>query len=151
MLKCFKPEGLINSGPNLSGTEQSRNALSVIALLKWYTQTSRLVIRRSQVRGSGLAPFFRWDWSWNLFFGHSLPSADSRREVVSYLRKNVHWELVNHLIGLSLLRKSVVRLTDRPDMTLAVDCGRCTTTQHNKNTQTCAKKCIWRYPGQVLD
>ena len=68
--------------------------------------------------------FFRWDWSWNLFYGHSLPSADSRREVVSYLRKNVRWVLVNRLIGLSLPRKSVVRLTDRPNMTLAVDRGR---------------------------
>ena len=70
------------------------------------------------------ATFFRWDWSWNLFYGHSLPSADSRREVVSYLRKNVHWVLVNRLIGLSLPRKSAVRLTDRPNMTLAVDRGR---------------------------
>ena len=58
------------------------------------------------------------------FYGHSLPSADSRMEVVSYLRKNVHWVLVNRLIGLSLPRKSVVRLTDRPNMTLAVDGGR---------------------------
>ena len=84
----------------------------------------RLVIRRVWVRGSGPATFFRWDWSWNLFYGHSLPSADSRREVVSYLRKNVHWVLVNRLIDLSLPRKSVVRLTDRPNMTLAVDRGR---------------------------
>ena len=44
-----------------------------------------------------------------------LPSADSRREVVSYLRKNVHWVLVNSLIGLSLPRKSLARLTDRPN------------------------------------
>ena len=58
-----------------------------------------------------------------LFYGHSLPSDDSRWEVVSYLRKNVHWVLVNHLIGLSLPRKSVVRLNDRPNMTLADDRG----------------------------
>ena len=58
------------------------------------------------------------------YYYHSLPSADSRREVVSYLRKNVHWVLVNRLIGLSLPRKSVVRLTDCPNMTLAVDRGR---------------------------
>ena len=58
------------------------------------------------------------------FYGHSLSSPDSRREVVSYLRKNVHWVLVNRLVGLSLPRKSVVRLTDRPNMTLAVDRGR---------------------------
>ena len=29
-------------------------------------------------------------WSWNIFYGHSLPSADSRRAVVSFWRKNVH-------------------------------------------------------------
>ena len=42
----------------------------------------------------------------------------SRRAVVSYWRKYVHEVLVNRLGGLSLPRKSVVRLTDRPDMTL---------------------------------
>ena len=47
-------------------------------------------------------------------------SADSRRAVISYWRKYVHEVLVNCLGGLSLPRKSVVRLTDRPDMTLAV-------------------------------
>ena len=46
------------------------------------------------------------------------PSAFSRRAVVSYWRKYVHKVLVNRLGGLSLPRKSVVRLTDRPDMTL---------------------------------
>ena len=29
-------------------------------------------------------------WSWNIYYGHSLPSADSRRAVVSFWRKNVH-------------------------------------------------------------
>ena len=29
-------------------------------------------------------------WSWNIFYGHSLPSADSIRAVVSFWRKNVH-------------------------------------------------------------
>ena len=48
------------------------------------------------------------------------PSAFSRRAVVSYWRKYVHEVLVNRLRGLSLPRKSVVRLTDRPDMTLDV-------------------------------
>ena len=31
-----------------------------------------------------------WSWSWNIFYGHSLPSADSTRAVVSFWRKNVH-------------------------------------------------------------
>ena len=39
--------------------------------------------------------------------------------------------LVNRLGGLSLPRKSVVRLTDRPDMTLDVYRGRKTTKQTN--------------------
>ena len=55
-------------------------------------------------------------------------STDSRRAVVSYWRKYVHKVLVNRLGGLSLPRKSVVRLTDRPDMTLDVYRGRKTTT-----------------------
>ena len=49
--------------------------------------------------------------------------------VVSYWRKYVHEVLVNRLGGLSLPRKSVVRLTDRPDMTLDVYRGRKTTIQ----------------------
>ena len=48
----------------------------------------------------------------------------------SYWRKYVHEVLVNGLGGLSLPRKSVVRLTDRPDMTLDVNRGRKTTMQH---------------------
>ena len=44
----------------------------------------------------------------------------------------MHEVLVNRLGGLSLPRKSVVRLTDRPDMTLDVYCGRKTTMQQKK-------------------
>ena len=36
------------------------------------------------------ATFFHGDWSWNIFYGHSLPSADPRRAVVSFWQKNVH-------------------------------------------------------------
>ena len=61
--------------------------------------------------------------------GLATPSAFSRRTVVSYWRKYVHELLVNRLGGLSLPRKSVVRLTDRPDMTLDVYRGRKTTIQ----------------------
>ena len=43
----------------------------------------------------------------------------------------MHGVLVNHLGGLSLPRKSVVRLTDRPDMTLDVYCGRKTIINKN--------------------
>ena len=60
------------------------------------------------------------------------PSAFSRRAVVSYWRKYVHEVQVNRLGGLSLPRKSVVRLTDRPNMTLDVYCGRKTTKPSKK-------------------
>ena len=60
------------------------------------------------------------------------PSAFSRRAVVSYWRKYVHKALVNRLGGLSLPRKSVVRLTDRPDMTLDFYRGRKTTIQQQQ-------------------
>ena len=48
----------------------------------------------------------------------------------SYWRKYVHEVLVNRFEGLSLSRKNVVRLTDRPDMTLDVYCGRKTIQQN---------------------
>ena len=44
----------------------------------------------------------------------------------------VHEVLVNRLGGLSLPRKSVVRLTDRPDMTSDVYRGRKTTMQQQQ-------------------
>ena len=47
----------------------------------------------------------------------------------------MHKVLVNRLGGLSLSRKSVVRLTDRPDMTLDVYSGRKTTKQPTNLTQ----------------
>ena len=76
----------------------------------------------SLVRGPGFD-----SWSGNIS-----PSAFSRRAVVSYWRKYVHKVLVNRLRGLSLPRKSVVRLTDRPDMTLYVYRGRKTTMQQQQ-------------------
>ena len=74
--------------------------------------------RKSGVLGSipDLATYFRFSFHF-------------RRAVVSYWRKYVHEVLVNRLGGLSLPRKSVVRLTDRPDMTLDVYRGRKTTIQ----------------------
>ena len=81
------------------------------------------LIHKSGVLGSipGLATYFRFSF----FF--------SKRAVVSYWRKYVHEVLVNRLGGLSLPKKSVVRLTDPPDMTLDVYRGLKTTIQYNKN------------------
>ena len=51
----------------------------------------RLETRRSRVQPPPrLATFFHGDWPWNIFYGHSLPSAETRRAVVSFWRKNVH-------------------------------------------------------------
>ena len=77
--------------------------------------------RKFGVLGStpGLATYFRSSFR---FF---------KKAVVSYWRKYVHKVLVNRLGGLCLLRKSVVRLTDRPHMTLDVYRGRKTTMQCN--------------------
>ena len=61
------------------------------------------------------------------------PSAFSRRAVVSYWRKYVHEVLVNRLGGLSLPRKSVIRLIDRPDMTLDVYRGCKNTIQQQRH------------------
>ena len=49
----------------------------------------------------------------------------------------MHEVLVNRLGGLSLPRKSVVRLTDRPDMTLDVYRGRKTTIQQQLSLLFC--------------
>ena len=48
-----------------------------------------------------------------------IPSADSRRVAVSYKEKYVHKVLGNCLVKLAK-EKSVVRRTDRPNMTIAV-------------------------------
>ena len=79
--------------------------------------------RKSEVLGSipGLATYF------------VSSSADSRGAFVSYWRKYVHEALVNRFGGLSLPRKSAVRLTDRPDMTLDFYRGRKTTKQQQKS------------------
>ena len=50
----------------------------------------------------------------------------------------MHEVLVNRLGGLSLPKKSVVRLNDRPDMTLDVYCGRKTTIQQQKSLMSYA-------------
>ena len=62
------------------------------------------------------------------------PSTFSRRAVVSYWQKYMQEVLVNRLGGLSLPRKSVVRLNDHPDMTLDVYRG-CETTMQQQQQQ----------------
>ena len=56
---------------------------------------------RGRVFDHGPVPYFRGDWSWNMFYGHSPPSTDSRRFFVSYKRKYVHKIRVNCLVKLT--------------------------------------------------
>ena len=58
----------------------------------------------------------------------------------------MHEVLVNRLGGLSLPRKSVVRLTDRPDMTLDVYRGRKTTMQQQQQPVP-GRPTIWMIVG----
>ena len=80
----------------------------------------RLVFMRSRIGSSGPATFLCGDESRNQFYGHSLPSTDSSRAVVSYWRKDVYIIPVNCL-GLSLsTKKCGLRLTDYLDIILVV-------------------------------
>ena len=57
----------------------------------------------------------------------------------------MHEVLVNRLGGLSLPRKSVVRLTDRPDMTIDVYRGRKTTIQQHVAVRTQINKFVFYF------
>ena len=76
----------------------------------------------------GPVAYFRGDWSWNKFYGHSPPF---RWYIQEGLRKYVHQLLVNRLFK-PAQEKRVVRWTDRPAMTIAVDLGHKATKQTNK-------------------
>ena len=55
---------------------------------RWFGCAVRLETRRSRVQPpTRSATFFCGDWSWNIFYGHSLLSADSRRAVFQFLSK----------------------------------------------------------------
>ena len=79
-------------------------------------------------------PYFLGDWSWNNFYGHSPPFLGIIQEgllsVTSESMCTKYW-----LTACSVEAcpgKSVVRWTDRPTMTIAVDLGRKATKQTNK-------------------
>ena len=85
-------------------------------------QSVGYLTRKSGDLGSipGLATYFRFSFR---FF---------KKDSCQLLGKYVHEVLVNRLGGLSLPRKSVVRLTDRSDLTLDVSRGRKTTMQQQQ-------------------
>ena len=81
----------LSIGTNLSKLCRLRSEIKECSLGGSIGFAVRLETRRSRVQPPPRsATFFRGDWSWNIFYGHSLPSADSRRAVVSFWRKNVH-------------------------------------------------------------
>ena len=63
----------------------------------------------------------------------------------------MHEVLVNRLGDLSLPRKSVVRLTDHPDMTLDVYRGRKTTMQQQCNSRVGRLRVTGVWIGAVLE
>ena len=63
----------------------------------------------------------------------------------------MHEVLVNRLGGLSLPRKSVVRLTDRPDMTLDVYRGRKTTKQQHTVYSVYLPELVYRNDYQIQE
>ena len=82
------------------------------------------------------ATFFRGDWSWNIFYGHSLPSADSRRVVISFWRKNVH-NTGKPLRGISLPVNVWLDRLIALDITPLGWLGRKTSTQTNNKCTDC--------------
>ena len=88
--------------------------------LSW--MRAKLVIRRSAVQSlPDLVTLFCGDWSWNIFYGPSLPSYDSRRAVVSFWQKKVHQYWLTAERTKPAQEKCVVRQTDWLDMTQWVD------------------------------
>ena len=72
-------------------TLSSAPVLNWLLSVKWLSwMRIPLVIRRLQVRHlPGRQHSFMEIWLWNIFYGHSIPSGDSRR-AVSFWQKNVH-------------------------------------------------------------
>ena len=65
----------------------SKKMIQVCRLIsqpRWLSRMHVWLVIRSRVRSPpGLAMFFPRDWSWNIFYNHSLHSADSKRAIVS--------------------------------------------------------------------
>ena len=81
----------------------------------------------------GPVPYFRGDLLWNNFYGHSPHSTDSFKKGCCQLQAKVCAQITGKPLVQACPGKSVVRWTDRPAMTIAVDLGRKAT---KTNTQT---------------
>ena len=73
----------------------------------------------------GPVPYFRGDWSWNDFYGHSPPFRWCIQEgLLSVTSESMCTNCWLTACSSLSRKKSVVRWTDRPAMTIAVDLGR---------------------------
>ena len=84
----------------------------------------------------GPVPYFRGDWSWNNLCDHSPPSTDSFKKGCCQLQAKVCAQITGEELVQACPGKSVVRWTDRPAMTIAVDLGRKATKQTNKQNMS---------------
>ena len=90
----------------------------------------------------GPVPYFRGDWSWNNFYGHSPPFRWFIQEGLSSVTSESMCTNYWLTACWGCLGKSVVKWTDRPAMTTAVDMGR----KANKQTT----KSDWYYVTLVI-
>ena len=103
--------------PTFSLLDDRVTQLQDIRLIKW-REYRYLSDYRSRDREfyPGPAPYFNGDWSCNNFYGHSPPFCWFKKGCCQLCTK----KLVKRLVKLTQ-DKSVVRWTDRPYMTIAVD------------------------------
>ena len=93
----------------------------LIQVILLFTGPHSAIGSKSHCRSRGhefdscMVPYFCGDLSWNIFYRHSPPSADSRMVGVSYKLKYVH------ALSQACTGKSVARLTDHLYMNIAVD------------------------------
>ena len=85
----------------------------------------------------GPVPYFRGDWSWNNFYGHSPPFRWFIQEgLLSVTRESMCTKLLVNRLLKPAQEKSVVKWIDRPAMTIAVDMGRKATKTNKTKTKS---------------
>ena len=81
LIRCCQNNGNLSDYLHESHVQkQCYSQFQALVTITWFLSCWT---RICPVFAISVATFFRGDWSWNIFYGHSLPSADSRRAVVS--------------------------------------------------------------------
>ena len=154
---------------NMSGSADSRKGNSVKKRLEWrdikgiyiYSQSLKTAVRsesdcESRVAGSSPCPatYFCGDLSWTNFYGHSPPSAVSRRADVSFWLSTgesmctKYW--LNRLLRLNSPMNSVVRLTDCRYMTEILLLWRKPTQTNKQNFIFKGEEGWWEVPSDIV-